>query len=51
MTKATLRRTFNWSWLTDSEVQVSIIKVGAGQLVGRHGAEGTKRPTSSFEGC
>jgi hypothetical protein len=32
MTKATLiRTTFNWSWLTDSEVQYSIIKVGTWQ--------------------
>jgi hypothetical protein len=30
MTKATLiRTTFNWGWLTGSEVQSSIIKAGA----------------------
>jgi hypothetical protein len=29
MTKASLnKRTFNWNWLTDSEVQSIIIKVG-----------------------
>ena len=34
MTKATLiRTTFNWSWLTGSEVQSSIIKVVAWQLL------------------
>ena len=38
MTKATLiRTTFNWSWLTGSEVQSIIIKVGAWQHPGRHG--------------
>jgi hypothetical protein len=32
MTKATLiRTTFNWGWLTDSEVQSIIIKAGAWQ--------------------
>jgi hypothetical protein len=30
MTRATLiRTTFNWGWLTDSEVQSIIIKAGA----------------------
>jgi hypothetical protein len=39
MTKATLARTtFNWGWLTGSEVQSVIIKVGAGQCPGRQGA-------------
>jgi hypothetical protein len=43
MTKATLIRTiFNWSWLTGSEVQSIIIKVGTWQHPGRHGAEGGK---------
>jgi hypothetical protein len=32
MTKAT----FNWVWLTDSEVQSIIIKAGAWQHPGRH---------------
>ena len=38
MTKASLNKTtFNWSWLTDSEVQSIIIKVSAWQYPGRHG--------------
>jgi len=42
MTKATLlRTTFNWGWLTGSEVQFIIIKAGAWQHPGRHGAGGT----------
>jgi hypothetical protein len=40
MTKATLiRATFNWGWLTGSEVQSIIIEVGAWQHPGRHGAK------------
>jgi hypothetical protein len=36
MTKATLiRTTFNWGWLTDSEVQSIVIKTGAWQHIGR----------------
>jgi hypothetical protein len=51
MTKATLIRTaFNWGWLTGSEVQPIIIKVGAWQHPGRHSARGTENSTSSFEG-
>ena len=38
MTKATLI-TFNWCWLTGSEVQSIIIKAGVWQHPGRHGAE------------
>jgi hypothetical protein len=39
MTKATLiRTTFNWGWLTGSEVQSIIIKMGTLQHPGRHGA-------------
>ena len=39
MTKASLiKTTFNWDWLTGSEVQSIIIKVGAWQYPGRHGA-------------
>jgi hypothetical protein len=39
MTKASLiKTTFNWGWLTGSEVQSIIIKVGAWQYPGRHGA-------------
>jgi hypothetical protein len=40
MTKATLiRTTFNWGWLTGSEVQSIIIKVEEWQCPGRHGTE------------
>jgi hypothetical protein len=40
MTKATLLRTiFNWGWLTGSEVQSIIIKVGAWQHPGMVWAE------------
>jgi hypothetical protein len=42
MTTATLiRTTFNWGWLTGSEVQ-SIIKVEAWQHPGRHDAGGAE---------
>jgi hypothetical protein len=34
MTKATLIRTFNWGWLTDSKVQFIIIKGEAWQCPG-----------------
>jgi hypothetical protein len=52
MTKATLiRTTFNWGWLTGSEVQSIIIKVGAGRHPGRRGAGGAESSTSSSEGC
>ena len=38
--KATLiRMTFNWGWLTGSEVQSSTIKAGAWQRPGRLGLE------------
>jgi hypothetical protein len=47
MTKATLIRTaFNWGWLTGSEVQSIIIKVGAWQCPGRHGIGGAESSTS-----
>jgi hypothetical protein len=39
------KTTFNWGWLTGSEVQSIIIKVGAWQYPGRHGAG---RAESSF---
>ena len=43
MTKATLVRTaFNWDWLIGSEVQSIIIKEGAWQHPGRHGAGGAE---------
>jgi hypothetical protein len=46
MTKAALiRTTFNWGWLTGSEVQSIIIKVGTWQHLGRHGAGGAKSST------
>jgi hypothetical protein len=39
MTKASLiKTTFNWGWLTGSEVQSITIKVGAWQHPGKHGA-------------
>jgi hypothetical protein len=51
MTKATLiRTTFNWGWLRGSEVQSNIIKAGARQRPGRHGAGGAESSTSSSEG-
>jgi hypothetical protein len=51
MTKATLiRTTFNWDWLTGSEVQ-SVIKAGTWQHLGTHGAGGAKSSTSLSEGC
>jgi len=50
MTKATLIRTaFNWGWFTGSEVQSIIIKAGAWQYAGRHGA-GAEGSTSCSEG-
>ena len=40
MAKATLvMTTFNWGWLTSSEVQSIMIKVGAWHHPGRHGTE------------
>jgi hypothetical protein len=51
MTKVTLlRTTFNWGWLTGSEVQSIIIKVGAWQHPGSHGAGGIENSISSSEG-
>jgi hypothetical protein len=48
MTKATLiRTTYNWSWLTGSEVQSIIIKEGTWQHLGRHGARGAESSTST----
>jgi hypothetical protein len=52
MTKATfIRIILNWGWLTGSEVQSIIIKVGARQHPGRHGAGRAESSTSSPEGC
>ena len=43
MTKATpIRTTFNWVWLTGSEVQTIITKVWAWQHPGKHGAGGAE---------
>jgi hypothetical protein len=51
MTKASLNKTtFNWGWLTDSEVQSIIIKVDAWQYPGRHGAGGAESSMSSSKG-
>jgi hypothetical protein len=51
MTKATLiRTTFNWGWLTSSEVQSIIIKGGAWQHTGRLGAGGAERSTPCSKG-
>jgi hypothetical protein len=46
-----IRTAFNWGWLTGSEVQSIIIKVGAWQHPGRHGAEGAESFISSSEDC
>jgi hypothetical protein len=51
MTKASLiKTTFNWGWLTGSEVKSIIIKVGAWQYPGRHDAGGAESSTSSSKG-
>ena len=50
MTEATPKKTiFNWGWLTGSEGQSIIIKVGIGHYPDRHGAGGTESSTSSSE--
>ena len=52
MIKATLiRNTFNWGWLTDSEVQSVIIEVGTRHHPVRHVAGGAERSTSASECC
>ena len=54
MTKATLiRATFNWGWLTGSQVQSIIIKVGAwaASRQAGNGAGGAESSTSSSGGC
>jgi hypothetical protein len=49
--KATLiRTTFNWGWLTGSEVQSIIFKAGAWQHLRRHGTGGAENSKSLFEG-
>jgi hypothetical protein len=51
MTKVTLiKTTFNWGWLTGSEAQSIITKVGAWQHPGRHGTEDAESSTSLSEG-
>jgi hypothetical protein len=54
MTKASLikkkKPTFKWDGLTGSEVQSIIIKVGAWQYPGRHGAGRAESSTSSSKG-
>jgi hypothetical protein len=50
--KATLiRATFNWGWLTGSEVQSISSRCTHGSFPGRHGVGGVESYTSSFEGC
>jgi len=52
ISKVTLiKTTFNWGWLTGSEVQLITIKVGTWQHPGRHIAGGAESSTSSSEGC
>jgi hypothetical protein len=52
MTKAALiRTTFNWGWLTGSEIQFIIIKAGAWQCPGRHDAGGAESSIFPSEGC
>jgi len=46
-----IKKTFNWGWLTGSEVQSITIKVGTWQHQGRHSAGGAESSTSSSEGC
>jgi hypothetical protein len=51
MTKASLIRiTFNWGWLTGSEVQSIIFKAEAWQRLGRCKARGPESSTSSSKG-
>jgi hypothetical protein len=51
MTKASLiKTTFNWGWLTGSEVQSIIIKVGAWQHPGCHGTGRAESSMSSSKG-
>jgi hypothetical protein len=52
MSKGTLiRMTFNWGWLTSSEVQSIIVKVGTWQYLGRHDAGRAESSTFSSESC
>jgi hypothetical protein len=49
--KSYKKTTFNWGWLTGSEVQSIIIKVGACQHPGCHGAGRAESSMSSSKGC
>jgi hypothetical protein len=52
MTKASLiKDKIQVGWLTGSKVQSIIIKAGAWQHPGRHGAGGAESSASSSEGC
>ena len=52
MTKARLiKTTLNWGWLTGSEVQSIIIKVGTWQHSGRHGTGVAESSTPSSKVC
>jgi hypothetical protein len=51
MKAALIRTTFNWGWLTGSEVQSIIIKAGTWQHAGRHGTAGAESSTSLSEDC
>jgi hypothetical protein len=51
MARVTLiRTTFNWGWLTGSEVQSIIIEVRTWQSPGRHGSGGAESSRSLSEG-
>jgi hypothetical protein len=41
---------FNWGWLTGSEIQSIIIKIGVWQHPGRHGTGVAEGSTSSSAG-
>jgi hypothetical protein len=45
------KKPFTWGWLTDSEVQSIIIKVGAWQYPDRHGAGRAESSTFPSKGC
>jgi hypothetical protein len=52
MAKATLTRTtFNWGWLTGSEVHSIILKAGTWWHPSRHDVGGSESSTYSFGGC
>jgi hypothetical protein len=46
-----IKTTFNWGWLTGSEVQSIIIKAGSMATSRQHDAGGVESSTSSSEGC